>query len=84
MLIARIDDADDLAKALAEHGAMPQLPLWAIYPKGKQAAFGDAPIRDALRSAGFRDTKSCAVSDRLTATRYNPARAVSGCPEPRR
>ena len=47
------------------------LPLWTVYPKGKAGQFGDTAIRTALRDAGWRDTKSCAVSERLTATRYN-------------
>ena len=70
MIVARIDDEADLATALAVPGA---LPIWAIYPKGKRA-FGDAAIRAVLRAAGYRDSKSCAVSDRLTATRYHPPR----------
>lgn len=68
MLIARIDGPADVAaaQALGAH-----LPIWAVYRKGK-TAFGDAAIRSALRAVGCRDTKSCAVSDRLTATRYDP------------
>jgi hypothetical protein len=68
MVIARLDHPDDLPPAL-KHG----LPIWAIYPKGKANAFGDGAIRTALRAAGYKDTKSCAVSDRLIATRYNKA-----------
>lgn len=68
MAIARIDAEEDLPKAQAACGT---LPLWVVYPKGKTAQFGDTAIRTALREAGWRDTKSCAVSDRLTATRYN-------------
>ena len=68
MVIARLDNPDDLPPALT-HG----LPIWAIYAKGKAASFGDGAIRTALRAAGYKDTKSCAVSDRLTATRYNKA-----------
>lgn len=67
MVIACIQEPGDLAKAQAICGARP---LWAVYPKGKDAGFGDAAIRAALRGEGWRDTKSCAVSDRLTATRY--------------
>lgn len=73
MLIARIDDPDGLAAACTAHAACPKAPVWAVYPKGKGVAFGDGAIRTALRAAGFRDTKSCAVSERLTATRYHPA-----------
>jgi hypothetical protein len=70
MLIARIDALDDLATACAAHAFRPELPMWTIYPKGKDVLFGENAIRTALREVGFRDNKSCAVSDRLTATRY--------------
>jgi len=46
------------------------LALWCLYPKGKTATPSDGVVRAALRAAGFIDTKSCAVSDDLTATRY--------------
>lgn len=75
MLIAPIDGPDDLAKAAKLQAAHPHLALWAIYPKGRDVAFGDGAVRTALRAIGLRDTKSCAVSDRLTATRYNRTNA---------
>ena len=57
----------DAALELAgEHGLM----LWCVYPKGKSAAFGDSAIRAHMRGAGWMDNKNCAVSERLTATRY--------------
>lgn len=70
MIIARIERASDLQAALAVHATRPSLPLWVVYPKGAGMPFGDRHIRDTLRAAGFIDSKSCAVSDRLTATRY--------------
>lgn len=70
-MIACIRGPDDLTMALAIHAEHPGIALWAIYEKGRGVTFGDGQIRAALRAAGFRDTKSCAVSDRLTATRYN-------------
>jgi hypothetical protein len=73
MIVARIDGPEDLAAARAVQARCPGLPIWTVYPKGKGVTYGDGPIRAALREAGFRDTKSCAVSDRLTATRYKPA-----------
>jgi len=71
MMIAVIDGPCDLVEAQHIHASFPTLPLWAVYPKGRGVAFGDTAIRTALREAGFRDTKSCAVSKDLTATRYN-------------
>ena len=71
MVIARIAGAADLDRALglAEQAGRP---LWTIYAKGKGASFGDGAVRERMRAAGWRDTKSCAVSAALTATRYHP------------
>ena len=71
MIIAVIDGPDSLAEAQRVQGDFPSLPIWTVYPKGRGVVFGDTAIRTVLRQAGFRDTKSCAVSDSLTATRYN-------------
>jgi hypothetical protein len=73
MLVACITGPEDLAAAVAVQARYPRLPIWAVYPKGRNVPFGDSAIREALRANGFRDTKSCAVSARLTATRYHPA-----------
>ncbi|MBL8130094.1 MAG: hypothetical protein JNM64_20825 [Chloroflexia bacterium] len=73
MLVACITSRDDLAAAEAVQARYPRLPIWAVYPKGRNVPFGDGAIRDTLRAHGFKDTKACAVSARLTATRYNPA-----------
>jgi hypothetical protein len=73
MLVACITSPQDLAAAEAVQAQYPHLPIWAIYPKGRNVPFGDSAIRETLRAHGFRDTKACAVSARLTATRYNPA-----------
>jgi len=75
MIIARIEGPDDLTVALAAQAQCPELAIWAIYPKGPNIRYGDGAIRTALREAGFRDSKSCAVSERLTATRYSPRRS---------
>ena len=72
MLVACIRSLDDLRAARVFHAAHGRLPLWTIYPKGPGIAFGEGDIRAQFRADGMRDTKSCAVSDRLTATRYMP------------
>ena len=69
-VIALIESHADLKAALECAARTPALPVWCIYPKGPQAKPGDADIRIALRAAGFMDNKACAVSQRLTATRY--------------
>lgn len=69
VIVALIDGESSLDAALelaGEHGLM----LWCVYPKGKGAMFGESAIRTHLRGAGWMDNKTCAVSDRLTATRY--------------
>ncbi len=69
VIVALIDDEGSLDAALelaGEHGLM----LWCVYPKGKGAVFGDSAIRAHLRGARWMDNKTCAVSERLTATRY--------------
>ena len=69
-------DLQDLLRALQ---AKPAAAVWAVYQKGQKGAAatpGDAAVREALRSAGYRDNKTSAVSETLTATRYarvNPA-----------
>lgn len=72
VLLGMVEQSADLDALVASQPLPARLPLWAFYPKGKGVSFGDAAIRTALRGAGYRDTKSCAVSARLTATRYHP------------
>ncbi|MBS1694160.1 MAG: hypothetical protein JST91_18260 [Actinobacteria bacterium] len=67
MVIARVDGPDRLDESRTIAGS---LPLWVVYPKGRGVGFGDAAIREILRAQGWRDSKSCSVSERLTATRY--------------
>lgn len=76
MMTACLADPANLETALAVHAAKPAIPVWAVYPKGKGVAFGDGEIRSRLRALGFRDSKSCSVSARLTATRYGRAPAA--------
>lgn len=45
--------------------------IWAVYRKGPAAHPGDGQVRQALRAAGYRDSKTSAVSAQLTATRYS-------------
>lgn len=71
VLVAVVLTAEELAAALRLHAGLPCRGLWLVHAKGgKSAALGDGAIREALRALGYKDTKSCAVSERLTATRY--------------
>lgn len=71
MIIAVVFSAADLARSERVHAMNPSLPIWIVYPKGRNVTFGDTYIRELLRARGLRDTKSCAVTDVLTATRYS-------------
>ena len=71
LLLAVLEVPGDLDAAFAVAKAAPPLLLWCVHPKGK-ATVTDAMVRDYLRGRGYIDTKSCAVSERLTATRYGP------------
>lgn len=69
-LICILASEADLAAALSE-AALRNLPTWCLYPKGKGACPGGGLVRASFRGAGWVDTKSCAVSETLTATRYH-------------
>ncbi len=73
LLLAVIRSDADLARSLAVAQAHPDLPLWVANEK-RQAMVSEAIIRTSLRAAGLIDTKSCAVSDTLSATRYGRRR----------
>ena len=70
LVIAVVLQDPDLAAASDLALAHPGKHIWMIYRKGKAAKVGDTAIRAHLRGLGFIDSKSCAVSDQLTATRY--------------
>jgi hypothetical protein len=72
-IIAIVMDQSNLTDAALFAKKHPEKHLWMIYQKGKNAAIGDTAIRTYLREQGFIDSKSCAVSDLLTATRYRQA-----------
>lgn len=67
VIVAIIDGPASLAAAAELAG---DRFLWCVYPKGKSASFGDMEVRGQLRAAGWIDSKTSAVSEKLTATRY--------------
>lgn len=77
IVVAVVEDRDDLEAAVAVAGAASPLALWCVYPKGAAGSIDGAVVRTELRARGYVDTKSSAVSDRLTATRYSPRRVAS-------
>jgi hypothetical protein len=71
LCVAVVLDAQALEAALEIHAGLPGIrPLWLVYPKGRDSTLPDGVVREHLRAAGYVDSKSTAVSDRLTATRY--------------
>ena len=76
MSLAIVADPDSLAQALNTllH-ALPQAPVWIVYPKGAKSTLPESAVRNHLHSLGLVDTKVCAVSERLTAARYNRAKS---------
>ena len=68
---------DDLPPALSHlTQVLPNAAIWIVYPKGAKSALPESTVRDHLRALGFIDTKACAVSQTLTATRFSPRKAV--------
>ena len=76
MSLAIVADPDSLTRALNTllH-ALPHAPVWIVYPKGAKSTLPESSVRNQLRSLGLVDTKVCAVSERLTAARYNRAKS---------
>ncbi|UQE75087.1 hypothetical protein MYK68_00080 [Gordonia sp. PP30] len=69
-LVAVLHDATDLDAAVAVAETVPDLPVWFVYPKGTSGPIGGETVRAHLRERGYIDSKTSAVSDRFTATRY--------------
>jgi hypothetical protein len=70
VLVAVVLSDAELAAAFAVAETLPTLAVWCVYGKGKAAKTGDGAVRAFMRSRGYVDSKSCAVSGALTATRY--------------
>ncbi|MEL6681061.1 MAG: hypothetical protein AAFQ09_00270 [Pseudomonadota bacterium] len=70
ILLAILMEEADLQAASDLALAHPDNHIWMVYRKGKQAVVGDTIIRTHMRGLGFVDSKTSAVSDQLTATRY--------------
>ncbi|WP_448950875.1 hypothetical protein [Labrys neptuniae] len=69
--LAVTGDAAELRAALTWHEKLPAgTPIWIVHGKGAGTDFGEAPVRTLMRKAGYRDNKACAISEKLSATRY--------------
>jgi len=56
---------------LPDADALPPLPVWVVYPKGAKSALPESAVRAHMRNAEWADTKTSAVSERLTALRFH-------------
>lgn len=70
ILIAILLEEADLQAASDLALAHPGKHIWMVHRKGKAAVVGDTMIRTHMRGLGFIDSKTSAVSDQLTTTRY--------------
>lgn len=70
ILVAVLMAKPDLNVASELALAQPGKHIWMVYRKGKAAVLGDTMVRAHMRGLGFIDSKTSAVSDQLTATRY--------------
>lgn len=70
ILLAVLIDEPDLHAASDLALAHPNKHIWMVHRKGKAAIVGDTAIRTHMRGLGFIDSKTSAVSDQLTTTRY--------------
>jgi len=69
--VAMVYDELGLHQALSVHENLPLgTPIWIVYGKGPRAGFGETPVRDAMRNAGYMDNKVSAVSETLSAGRF--------------
>jgi hypothetical protein len=70
LAVAEVLDEAALARLMA---ALPDLagrPVWCVNAKGPRPELPEARIREALRSSGWIDSKTTAVSTAVSATRY--------------
>jgi hypothetical protein len=72
VIVARVDDADELARIASEHRALLErrIPLWVVYTKGRSAPLGETAVRALLRERGLMDLKVASVSAALTALQF--------------
>lgn len=70
--IAIVASPEDLSGALVDLlDVLPATPIWIIFPKGAKSPLPESAVRSHMHALGLVDTKSCAVSDVLTAARFN-------------
>ncbi len=75
--IAVIRQPGELSEALAALlKTLPAAPVWIVFPKGAKSPLPESTVRTHLHALGLVDTKSCAVSETLTALRFNKRKTI--------
>lgn len=75
--IAIVHTPEELGDALGElTQTMSHAPIWVIYPKGAKSTLPESAVRAHLAALGYVDTKVSSVSEKLTATRFNPRKTI--------
>lgn len=70
MLVAVLSKPSEIERMADFHADMICKTVWVVHPKGPGASPSDSDVRAEMRSRGYVDNKTSAVSDKLTATRY--------------
>jgi hypothetical protein len=70
LVVAEDLDAAALARLVAALPVLVGRQVWCANAKGTHPGLPEARIRAALRDAGWIDSKTTAVSDAVSATRY--------------
>ena len=70
LLVAEVLDAQALERLMAALPGLAGRHVWCVNAKGPRVVLPEAQIRAALRGAGWIDSKTTAVSDAVSATRY--------------
>ncbi len=66
--IVVVADSPDI---LPDPDGLPAMPVWIVYPKGAKSSLPESIVRTHMRDAGWSDTKTSAVSERLSALRFH-------------
>ncbi len=75
--IAIVGQPDELSDALANLlKTLPAAPVWIVFPKGAKSPLPESAVRTHLHALGLVDTKTCAVSDTLTALRFSKRKTI--------
>lgn len=70
ILVAEVLDEAALARLMAALPGLGRRHVWCVNAKGPRPALPEARIRAGMRAAGWIDSKTTAVSDAVSATRY--------------